>query len=128
MTQKAAAKLLRLSTSTLSDLLHRTITRFRKGHKIKGLTHIGIDEISYCKGRKYATIVYDLKHSKVVWIGKDKGKKTIEKFFKEELLAPTESGHRFRSYPATHSEGNRPLIPKKTLPFFRGYRNFFGCL
>ncbi len=85
MTQKAAAKLLRLSTSTMSDLLHRTISRFRKGHKIRGLTHFGIDEISYCKGRKYATIVYDLKHSKVVWIGQGKGKKTIDRFFQEEL-------------------------------------------
>lgn len=87
MTQKAAAKLLSISTSTLSDLLHRTITKFREGHKIRALTHIGIDEISYCKGRKYATIVYDLKHSKVVWIGKGKGKKTIDRFFEKELSA-----------------------------------------
>ncbi len=85
MTQKAATRLLSISKSTLSDLLHRTISRCRQGHKIRGLTHIGIDEISYCKGRKYATIVYDLKHSKVVWIGLGKGKKTIDKFFKEEL-------------------------------------------
>ncbi|MCD6197316.1 MAG: ISL3 family transposase [Deltaproteobacteria bacterium] len=85
MTQKAAAKLLRISTSTLSDLLHRTITRFRQRHKIRTLTHIGIDEISYCKGRKYATIVYDLKHSRVVWIGKGKGRKTIDRFFEKEL-------------------------------------------
>lgn len=85
MTQKAAAQLLKISTSTLSDLLHRTITTIREGHKIKGFTHIGIDEISYCKGRKYATIVYDLKRSRVVWIGKGKGRKTIDIFFKKEL-------------------------------------------
>ena len=87
MTQKAAAKLLRISTSTLSDLLHRTISKFRQGHKIRALTHIGIDEISYCKGRKYATIVYDLKQSRVVWIGKGKGRKTIDRFFEKELSA-----------------------------------------
>jgi len=50
MTQKAASELLKISTSTLSDMLHRTISRIREGHRIRGLTHIGIDEISYCKG------------------------------------------------------------------------------
>ena len=85
MTQKAASELLKISASTLSDILHRTITRVRKGHRIRGLTHIGIDEISYCKGRKYATIVYDLKRSCVLWVGMGKGRETIDKFFAEEL-------------------------------------------
>jgi len=85
MTQKAAAQLLKISTSTLSDILHRTITRVRTGHRVRGLTHIGIDEISYSKGRKYATIVYDLKRSCVLWVGMGKGRKTIDRFFTEEL-------------------------------------------
>ena len=34
MTQQAAAEILRLPTSTLSNLLHRVITRVRHGHKI----------------------------------------------------------------------------------------------
>ena len=85
MTQKAAADLLKISNSTLSDILHLTISRIRKGHKIRGLTRIGIDEISYCKGRKYATIVYDLKRSCVLWVGKGKGRETIDRFFSEEL-------------------------------------------
>ena len=50
MTQKAAAEILRLPTSTLSNLLHRVITRVRHGHTIRGLTTLGVDEISYCKG------------------------------------------------------------------------------
>ena len=54
MTQKAAAEILRLPTSTLSNLLHRVITRVRRGHTIRGLTTLGVDEISYCKGRKLA--------------------------------------------------------------------------
>lgn len=87
MTQKAAAELLKISTSTLSEMLHRSITRIRHGHKIRGLTHIGIDEISYCKGQKYATIVYDLKRSCVLWVGMGKGRETIDRFFTEELSA-----------------------------------------
>jgi transposase len=85
MTQKAVAELLGLPTSTLSDLLHRAIKRGRQGHKIRGLKTIGIDEISYAKGHKYATIVYDLDRSCVVWIGAGKGRETIDRFFDESL-------------------------------------------
>jgi transposase len=85
MTQKAAAKLLHIPTSTLSDLLHQSIDRLRNGHRIRALKTIGVDEISYCKGHKYATIVYDLDKSCVVWIGKGKGRETIDLFFDEKL-------------------------------------------
>ena len=54
MTQKAAAAILVLPTSTLSNLLHRVITRVRVGHRIRGVTTLGVDEISFCKGRKLA--------------------------------------------------------------------------
>jgi hypothetical protein len=60
MTQKAAARVLHIPKSTLSDLLHRTITRIRDGHRIRALKTIGVDEVSYSKGHKYATVVYDL--------------------------------------------------------------------
>ena len=85
MTQKAAAEILALATSTLSDALHRIITRVRARHRIRGLVTLGVDEISYCKGRKYATIVYDLDRSRVIWIGKGKGRETIDRFFQECL-------------------------------------------
>jgi transposase len=85
MTQKAAAEILHLATSTLSDLLHRVIERVRDGHKIKDIKSIGIDEISYAKGRKFATVIYDLDKSKVVWVGKGKGRETVDKFFDNEL-------------------------------------------
>jgi transposase len=85
MTQKAAAQLLQISKSTLSDILHRSINRIREGHRIRGLTSIGVDEISYCKGHKYATIVYDLDRACVVWVGKGKARETIDSFFNEQL-------------------------------------------
>jgi transposase len=85
MTQKAAARLLKIPKSTLSDLLHRTINRIRDGHKIRGLKAVGIDEISYGKRHKYATIVYDLERSCVVWVGQGKGRETIDQFFDEAL-------------------------------------------
>jgi transposase len=85
MTQKAASYLLKTPSSTLSNRLHRAIERIRKGHRIRNLKTIGIDEISYCKGRKYATIVYDLDKGVVLWVGKGKGRETIDRFFNDEL-------------------------------------------
>jgi transposase len=85
MTQKAAAELLKMASSTLSDLLHRVIARERSEHKIRGLVTLGVDEISYLKGRKFCTIVYDLDRSRVLWVGKGKGRETIDKFFNEQL-------------------------------------------
>ncbi len=85
MTQKAAAEILKMAPSTLSNCLHRVITRVRTGHTIRGLVTLGADEIAYCKGRKYATIIYDLDRSRVVWVGQGKGRETIDRFFNESL-------------------------------------------
>ncbi|MCP4755790.1 MAG: transposase family protein [Proteobacteria bacterium] len=52
MAQNAAGRLLKIATSTVSDILHPIIGRERAGHRIGNLRRIGIDEISYCQGRK----------------------------------------------------------------------------
>jgi transposase len=85
MTQKAAAQVLCMPTSTVSDILHRVITRERAGHRVGKVTSLGIDEIAYKKGHKYLTLVYDLDRAKVLWIGEGKGRETIDRFFKEVL-------------------------------------------
>ena len=87
MSQKSAARALKLPKSTYSDILNRTISRIRKRHRIRGLKSIGIDEISYCNGKKYATIVYDMERGCVVWVHKGKGRETIDLFF-EKVLSP----------------------------------------
>jgi transposase len=87
MTQKAAAQLLHIAKSTLSGLPHRTIERLREGHRIRGLRSIGVDEISYCQGRKFATVVDDLGRHCVGWVGKGKGRETID-FFPSRSFRP----------------------------------------
>ena len=57
----------------------------RHGHTIRGLTTLGVDEISYCKGRKFATLVYDLDRARVLWVGPGKGRDTIDRFFNDWL-------------------------------------------
>lgn len=85
MAQKAVSDLLKVPSSTLSDIIHRLIKRERQGHNIRGLDIIGVDEISYAKGKRYVTLVYDLAKCQVVWVGKGKGKESIDRFFKEHL-------------------------------------------
>nr|WP_246345558.1 ISL3 family transposase [endosymbiont of Lamellibrachia barhami] len=85
MIQKAAAEILKMAASTLSDLLHRIINRMRDGHKIRGVKTLGVDEISFCKERKFATLVYDLDRSHILWVGLGKGSETIDRFFNERL-------------------------------------------
>lgn len=87
MPQSTAAQMLDMPPSTVSDLLHRVIKRVRQGHRIRDLKRIGIDEISYAKGHKYATLVYDLERSCVVWVGRGKGRDTIDRFFEDALSA-----------------------------------------
>ena len=97
MTQKAASEILGMPNSTLSDLLHRIITKTRDGHKIRGLVTLGADEISFCKGRKFVTIIYDLDRSKVLWVGQGKGRQTIDRFFDNELSSYQKSRIRWAS-------------------------------
>jgi len=85
MTQKAAAELLSILKSTFSDILHRTISRTREGHRIRGLKSIGVDEVSYKKGHKYVTVVYDLDKARIVWVGEGKKRETIDAFFNNHL-------------------------------------------
>jgi transposase len=85
MTQKAAAELLHMARSTFSDILHRTIHRVRDGHRIRALKSVGIDEVSYRKGHKYVTVVYDLERACVVWVGPGKDRDAIDTFFNEML-------------------------------------------
>ncbi len=84
-TQKDACAALGLPPSTGAEILHRCVTRSRVGHKIRGLKHIGIDEISYRKGHRYLTIVYDLERRHIIWASKGRARATIDRFFQEHL-------------------------------------------
>ena len=69
MTQKAAAEILLMPTSTLSNLLHRVITRVRRGTQSALWSVSGSTRSPSAKGRKFATLVYDLDRAQVLWVG-----------------------------------------------------------
>ena len=119
MTQKAAAEILGLPTSTLSNLLHRVITRVRHGHTIRGLTTLGVDEISYCKGRKFATLVYDLDRARVLWVGPGKGRDNHRSLLQRLVEPGADSAGRLgqlRHEPGLYRGNHAPLPPCDARP------------
>lgn len=117
MTQKAAAQLLCMPSSTLSDLLHRIITRVRSEHAVRGIKSLGVDEISYKKRHRYATLVYDLDRACVVWVGEGKGRETIDRFFNEVLSAGQKRRIRWASSDMSlaYTEAIKAHCPNATL-------------
>jgi transposase len=117
MTQKAAAELLCMPASTLSDLLHRIITRVRSEHAVRGLKSLGVDEISYKKRHRYATLVYDLDRACVVWVGEGKGRETIDRFFTEVLSPAQKQRIRWASsdMSSAYTEAIKAHCPNATL-------------
>lgn len=42
---------------------------------------IGIDEVSRKKGHQYLTLLYDLEHGQLLWIGQNRSQETVDQFF-----------------------------------------------
>jgi transposase len=49
--------------------------------RLNHLYRIGVDEISYKRGRKFLTIVADHDTGNVIWVGKQRSKAASEEFF-----------------------------------------------
>lgn len=51
--------------------------------RLDGIRAIGIDEVSYKKGHKYLTVVYEIGQDcrRLLWIGKDRSEDTLNNFF-----------------------------------------------
>ncbi len=50
---------------------------------LDNITVIGIDEVSYRKGHKYLTCVFDFNNPRLIWVGIGKNKETLSKFFEQ---------------------------------------------
>jgi hypothetical protein len=69
------------------------------------LYRIGVDEISYKRGRKFLTIVADHDTGNVVWVGKERSKAAFEDFF--AALGPERSA----AIEAISLDGNSIYLP-----------------
>ena len=83
------SEMMRVSWATVGAIVGRLVGRLLPGDKLDGLTHIGVDELSYRKHHKYVTIVVDHVSGRVVWAREGKNADTLRAFFEE--LGPERS-------------------------------------
>jgi transposase len=75
--------IMRVAWSTVGTIAARVVGRHRPGNPLDGLTHIGVDELSYRKHHAYITVVIDHVTERVVWARPGKSAATLNEFFKE---------------------------------------------
>ena len=80
----AVSELMRISWRTVGWIIERVSDRLRSGtDQLEGLRRIGIDEISFRRGRKYLIVVVDLDTGRLVWAKEGRDDNTLRKFFIE---------------------------------------------
>ena len=75
--------LMRISWHTVGAILTRVLPRHRDADPLGGLTHIGIDELSYRRHHEYVTVIVDHVKGGVVWAHPGKNAETLNLFFAE---------------------------------------------
>ena len=71
-----------VSWDVVKDIHKRYLHHHFGRPKLRGLTHIAIDEICVGRGQRYLTIVLNLQTGAVVFVGQGKGKEALEPFWK----------------------------------------------
>lgn len=78
---RGIARLLRCSWEAVDAIVSRVVVDHVDDSRLDNLYRIGVDEISYKRGRKFPTIVADHDTGNVIWIGKLRSKTAFEEFF-----------------------------------------------
>lgn len=81
--QTTVSKLMRVAWTTVGALIQRVVARRPAGDLLDGLTHIGVDELSYRRHHEYVTVVVDHVAGRIVWAHKGKNAATLTTFFAE---------------------------------------------
>ena len=75
--------LMRVAWRTVGAIIERVLPRHQSGDRLDGLTHIGVDELSYRRHHEYVTVIVDHMRGGVVWASPGKNAETFKAFFKE---------------------------------------------
>lgn len=83
---QAAAKtvvsaMMRVAWSTVGAIIGRVVERLGDEDPLDGLTHIGVDELSYRRHHEYVTVVVDHVRGRIVWAAPGKNADTLRAFF-----------------------------------------------
>jgi len=83
MSKTAVCELLRISWRTVGTIVERVVSDAVAAmpDRFADVRRIGIDEISYRKGHKYLTVVYDHDRGVMLWAGEGKRAATLNQFF-----------------------------------------------
>jgi len=77
------SRLLRVTWRSVARIVSRVVAEARPRLRLDGLERIGIDEISYRRGRRFLTVVVDHGSGRVVWVGEGHSQQTLDAFFDE---------------------------------------------
>ena len=75
--------MMRVAWDTVGTIIQRVVARRQRSDVLDGLTHIGVDELSYRRHHEYITVVVDHKRGHVVWAHPGKNADTLKAFFDE---------------------------------------------
>ena len=87
MSKSAVVELMRIAWRTVGAIIERYWQDVEDCFdRFEGVTRIGIDEISYKKGRKYLVVAVDHDSGRLLWAGVGRDSATVHEFF--DLLGP----------------------------------------
>jgi transposase len=81
--QTTVSTMLRIAWVTVGRIVARVVSRLGPADRLEGLTHIGMDELSYRRHHEYVTIVLDHLKGRAVWAHPGKNAETVSRFFEE---------------------------------------------
>ena len=82
MTGTKTAELLRTTWRSVQGIVERVVAELAgKTDRLAGLSRIGIDEISYRKGRRFLMIVVDHDSGRLAWAAEGRSQATVRAFF-----------------------------------------------
>ena len=79
----AISTMLRIAWRTVGAIIERVVSRRREPIDWAEVDAIAIDELSFRKGHRYVTLVYDLRNGRVLWSKEGRSKATLDAFFEE---------------------------------------------
>lgn len=82
MTIRDVSNNLRMSWNTVKDIQKRYLKRHYGSPRLKEVRYIAIDEFAVQKGHKYMTVVYDLEHSRAIFVSKGRESEVLKPFWK----------------------------------------------
>jgi transposase len=79
----AVSSMMRIAWDTVGAIIQRVVARHQKRDPLRGLTVIGVDELSYRRHHEYITVVVDHDRACIVWAKPGKNADTLRAFFDE---------------------------------------------